>query len=96
MEPHTIQYHAERTNPGALLRGSFIFKSGFLPRLLGLLLMVDCAAVLVWFLQFFLWPAYPAIAVPCYAVSAVAEFSLTLWLLLMGAKEKPPLAPGVS
>jgi hypothetical protein len=68
--------------------GYLVFKSGFLPKALGVMLMLDCLAVLVWFFQFFFLPSYPAISYPCYAVSFIAEVGLALWLLVMGAKEK--------
>ncbi len=70
--------------------GYLVFKSGFLPKALGVMLMLDCLAVLIWFFQFFFLPSYPAISYPCYAVSFIAEFSLTLWLLIMGAKDQKP------
>lgn len=66
--------------------GYLVFKSGFLPGILGILLIIDCFAVLIWFLQFFLFPRYEVISYPCWVVSAIAEFSLTLWLLIMGVK----------
>jgi hypothetical protein len=68
--------------------GYLIFKSGFLPKALGVMLMLDCLAVLVWFSQFFFLPAYPALSYPCYAIGFIAEISLTLWLLIMGAKDR--------
>jgi hypothetical protein len=68
--------------------GYLVFKSGFLPKALGVILMLDCLAILVWFFQFFFLPSYPAISYPCYAVSFIAEFSLTLWLLIKGIKEE--------
>ncbi len=68
--------------------GYLVFRSGFLPRFLGILLMIDCLAILTWFIQFFLFPANQAIAYPCWVISALAEFSLTLWLLIMGVKDQ--------
>jgi hypothetical protein len=68
--------------------GYLVFKSGFLPRILGLLLIVDGFAVLIWFFQFFLLPGYPVISYPCWVVSFIAEFGLTLWLLIKGAKNQ--------
>jgi hypothetical protein len=62
------------------------YKSGFLPRFLGVLLMLDGIAVMIWFLQALLLPAYPAIRYPGIAVSFVAEVGLALWLLVMGAR----------
>ena len=72
--------------------GYLVYKSGFLPRLLGILLMIDCFAILIWFFQFFLLPDYEVISYPCLAVSALAEFSLTLWLLIKGVK-LPEITP---
>lgn len=66
--------------------GYLVYKSGFLPRLLGVLLMVDGIAVLIWFLQAFLLPDYPAIRYPGLVVSFVAEVGLALWLLFKGVK----------
>ena len=70
--------------------GYLVYKSGFFPKALGVMLMLDCVAVLVWFFQFFLLPSYPAISYVCYAVGFIAEVGLTLWLLVMGAKEQKP------
>lgn len=68
--------------------GYLIFKSNFLPKWLGILLMVDCIAVLVWFFQFFFLPQYPIITRPCWGISFLAEFGLTLWLLIKGVNIK--------
>jgi hypothetical protein len=64
--------------------GYLVFKSGFLPKILGILLMVDCVGILIWFFQFFLLPNYPAISYPSYAIGFIAELSLGLWLLIKG------------
>ena len=66
--------------------GYLVYKSQFLPRFLGVLLMLDGIAVLIWFLQALLLPAYPAITYPGLAVSFIAEVGLALWLLVKGVK----------
>ena len=66
--------------------GYLVYKSGFLPRFLGVILVLDGVAVLVWFLQALLLPDYPALRYPGLALSFVAEFGLALWLLVMGVK----------
>jgi hypothetical protein len=72
--------------------GYLVFKSGYIPRVLGILLMIDFFGILFWFFQFFLFPAYGAASYPSYAIGLVAEGSLSLWLLIMGVKnQKPPL-----
>jgi hypothetical protein len=66
--------------------GYLVYKSGFLPRFLGVLLLLDGIAVLIWFLQALLLPDLPAIRYPGLAVSFVAEVGLALWLLVKGIK----------
>jgi hypothetical protein len=66
--------------------GYLVYRSGFLPRFLGVLLLLDGVAVLIWFLQALLLPAHPAIRYPGLAVSFLAEVGLALWLLVKGAK----------
>ena len=67
--------------------GYLIYKSGFLPRFLGLLILLDGVGVLIWFLQTFMLPDYPAIIYPGLVVSFIAEVGLGLWLLLKGVKQ---------
>jgi hypothetical protein len=66
--------------------GYLVYKSGYLPRFLGVLLVLDGIAVMVWFLQALLLPDYNAIHYPGLALSFVAEFGLGLWLLVKGVK----------
>jgi Domain of unknown function (DUF4386) len=66
--------------------GYLVYKSRFLPRFLGVLLMLDGIGVLIWFLQALLLPDYRAISLPGVAVSFVAELGLALWLLVKGVK----------
>jgi hypothetical protein len=70
--------------------GYLVFKSGFLPRILGIVLMIHCVAWLVNFLQFFLFPGYEVIHYLTYPLGFISEFGLTLWLLIMGAKDQKP------
>lgn len=64
--------------------GYLVYRSGFLPKLLGALLILDGFAVLVWFCQELLLPDDPAVSIPGLAVSFVAEVGLGLWLLFRG------------
>ena len=66
--------------------GYLVYKSRSLPRFLGVLLMLDGIAVLIWFLQALLLPDYAAIRYPGLLVSFIAEVGLALWLLVKGAK----------
>jgi Domain of unknown function (DUF4386) len=73
--------------------GYLVYRSRFLPRLLGVLLLLDGVAVLIWFLQALLLPAHHAISTPGLVVSFVAEFGLALWLLVRGVRAVPD-SPG--
>ena len=75
--------------------GYLVFKSGLLPKILGILLIADCFGLLIYVFKYFLLPGYEIISYPCFVVSFIAELSLTLWLLIMGAKDRQPtLADG--
>jgi hypothetical protein len=67
--------------------GYLIYKSRFLPKLLGLLIILDFFGNMSWFLQGFLIPDIPILAKPGNAISFIAEISLTAWLLVMAVKE---------
>jgi hypothetical protein len=66
--------------------GYLVYRSGFLPRALGVLLVLDGIAEMIWFFQALLLPDDPAIHTPGLVVSLIAEVGLALWLLVMGAR----------
>jgi hypothetical protein len=66
--------------------GYLVYKSGSLPRFLGVLLILDGFGVLIWFLQALLLPAHHAIIYPGLVVSFIAEVGLALWLLVKGVR----------
>lgn len=69
--------------------GYLVFKSGFLPRILGIVLMIHCVSWLTTSLLFFLYvPGYTAITYISFPLGFIAEFGLTLWLLIKGVKEQ--------
>jgi hypothetical protein len=72
--------------------GYLVYKSGFLPRILGVLLMIGCFGYLIDFFQYFLFPNFEVITYPGLAVATVAEFSLCGWLLIKGVKTQQPAA----
>jgi hypothetical protein len=75
--------------------GYLIFKSRFIPKILGILLIADFFGQLIFVIQRFLLPGYEVISYPCSAVGFIAEFGLALWLLIKGVKDqKPALADG--
>ena len=61
--------------------GYLVFKSGFLPRILGILLMISCFGYLIDFFAFFLFPD-AGVAINMY--TGWAELLLCLWLLIKG------------
>jgi len=67
--------------------GYLVYKSGFLPKFLGVLLILDGFAILLWFFQGMLLPDYPALSTPGLALSFIAEVGLGLWLLFRGMKD---------
>lgn len=94
-----LNLHKSGFMAAQLLYGAWLFplgylvcKSGFLPKWLGVLLMADCVGVMIWFCQFFLLPGYDMVAYPGLAVSFVAEFSLSLWLIVKGVKDQKPVS----
>ena len=66
--------------------GFLVFKSKFLPKFLGILLIIDCVAIILWFFQYFIFPQLLIVANICLLISLIAEFGLTFWLLLKGVK----------
>ena len=68
--------------------GYLVFKSGFLPKVLGIVLMIHCATWLMTFLQYFLLPDFTAITYISYPLGFIAEFGLSLWLLLKGIADE--------
>lgn len=72
--------------------GYLVFKSGFLPKILGVVLMVHCFTWVSTFIQSFLFPGFVAITYVSWPLGFIAEVGLTLWLLIMGAKEQKPIS----
>ena len=69
--------------------GYLVFKSGFLPKILGILLIIDGFAMEIWALQFFLFPpGSEVINILCTMESLIAEAALCLWLLIKGVKDQ--------
>lgn len=64
--------------------GWLVFKSGFFPKTLGVLLMAAPLGYLIPFFIAFLFPKYEVLAYPGLAVAVVAEVSFCLWLLIKG------------
>lgn len=72
--------------------GYLVFKSGFLPKILGIFLMAGCFGYVIDILGDTLWPAaYAASGLPgiISLPSALGEIGIAFWLLIMGVKKSP-------
>lgn len=72
--------------------GWLVYKSGFLPKILGVLLMLGCFGYLTNFLGNTLWPDYSQLGISSYVAlpASIGEIGTCLWLLIMGAKDLLP------
>lgn len=70
--------------------GLLIFKSGLIPKIFGLLLMLGCFGYLIDFFLGFLYPAYNETIIAEYILmpASIGEIGTCLWLLIPGAKNE--------
>lgn len=68
--------------------GILVYKSSFLPRILGVWLIIACFAYIADGFGPVLWPAYLDAVSRITLVPKLGEVALMLWLLVMGAKEQ--------
>lgn len=70
--------------------GYLVFKSSYLPKILGIFLMIGCFGYLINFIQGFLFPGTEATlwTNPVLIITHVSELLLMLWLLIMGINVK--------
>ncbi len=66
--------------------GVLVMRSRFLPRILGVLLIVNCFAYVAISLTWLLFPAYGNIAFRASMPALLGELWIMLWLLIKGAK----------
>ena len=65
--------------------GLLVIKSGFMPKVLGMLLIVACVSYLADFMNFFIFPhLMPLVDAPFTVVQMAAEIGFLLWLLIKG------------
>jgi hypothetical protein len=69
--------------------GYLVFKSGILPRVLGILLMLGCFGYLIDFTGRVLFPGYAESGIAGFVrlPASLGEIGICLWLLVMGARE---------
>lgn len=72
--------------------GYLVFKSGFFPKIFGVMLMLGCFGYLINFLGHTLILNYSKIGISSYIrlPASIGEIGICMWLLIVGAKEKKP------
>jgi hypothetical protein len=70
--------------------GILVYKSGFIPKALGVLLIVGCFGHLISFFSIFLFPGYSTILTPIGDTVTIGELPVFLWLLIKGVKDQQP------
>ncbi len=70
--------------------GYLVYKSGFLPKIFGILLMMGCFGYLIQFFGAFLFPGFYDTMIPTIVglPASIGEIGICLWLLIMGINEK--------
>jgi hypothetical protein len=70
--------------------GLLVFRSGFIPRVLGVLLMVAGFGYVISSLTEFLFPGISAIISPVANTACLGELPIILWLLIIGVNDLQP------
>ena len=73
--------------------GYLVQKSGFLPKILGTLLIADGICQFIYVCQKLIFPEIEIIAIFCSAISFIAEVSLALWLSIKTVNSGLSLKP---
>ncbi len=97
-----VMFHLNAYNDGIVIASVFwglwlfpfgylIFKSGILPKVLGVLLMAGCFGYLINILANVINPSYSELGIAGWVrlPASLGEIGTCLWLLIMGAKEYP-------
>ena len=72
--------------------GLLVYKSRFLPRILGVWLMLNCSTYVAHSITGILWPQYANKVWDTLLPFAMGELAIMLWLIIMGARQRQPLA----
>jgi hypothetical protein len=72
--------------------GLLVYRSRFLPRILGVWLMLNCFAYMATSITGILWPQHEATVSNWLFPVMFGEVAIMLWLIVMGANGREPLA----
>jgi hypothetical protein len=72
--------------PWLIPAGYLIYKSGYFPKILGILAILAGLGILIEGLQSLLLPDYEMISYPFALIAVIGEFAVCGWLLVKGAK----------
>lgn len=67
--------------------GYLVIKSRLLPKVFGILLLLDGASPVICFVQLWFFPGYERWTYPLFPVMFIAECGFGLWLAIKGVKE---------
>jgi hypothetical protein len=76
--------------------GILVYKSGFVPKVLGVLLVVGCFGHLIIFVSTFMFPDFSTILTPIGETVTIGELPIFLWLLIKGTKDQKTALESVS
>ena len=69
--------------------GQLVYRSGFIPRIFGILLIVNCVAYVFNSLTYLIFPQYQEVIVNVLIVpQSVGEFAIMFWLLIKGVRDQ--------
>ncbi|HYV41165.1 MAG TPA: DUF4386 domain-containing protein [Thermoanaerobaculia bacterium] len=69
--------------------GVLVYRSGFLPRILGVLLIINCFAYVIPSFTSLLLPRYRDVVSRITAPALLGEAAIVLWFLIRGARNQP-------
>ncbi|MEW7291116.1 DUF4386 domain-containing protein [Aquimarina sp. 2304DJ70-9] len=90
LKMHTNGYFIDQIFYGLYLLplGYMIFKSGIIPKIIGIMLMLGCIGDLIDVGMYFLFPNHESVFFSNITIPAdIGEISLCLWLLIKGVKD---------
>jgi hypothetical protein len=67
--------------------GYLVVRSRLVPKVFGILLIIDGISLMICFVQMWFFPGYKKLTYPLYPVMFVAEFGLALWLAIKGVRD---------